>query len=117
MPDYQILKITIDKARPNEKVYFRRELVGSTTLGGERNPPYPKEKIVRDHANKLEKAGENGTLLDRAAANAETIDVEVLYKDELRDCEVVDVNRFRRTLIAKFKENNPDWPERLLNIK
>lgn len=57
MPDYQILKITINSESPDAKVYFRREVVGSRTLGGDLVPPYPKDRIVRVHAAISKRSG------------------------------------------------------------
>lgn len=50
MADYQILKITLKDAGQNETTYFGHEVVGSRALGGNLEPPYPKEKIISVHA-------------------------------------------------------------------
>lgn len=117
MLEYQILKITIDKESPSAKFYFRLERVGSGSLGGSRDPAYPKDKIAWDHAKNYEKFGELATPLDKAAAGAQTIDVEVLYKDELLGITKDEAYAFKRAVIAKFKENNVDWREHLLNVR
>lgn len=119
MPDFQILKITIDPATRDEKVYFRAERVGSTTLGGNQNPPYPSARIVNYHAQQIARKRSDGhhpTPLDKAAAEAKKIEVEILRKEGLESITLKDATEIRNTIIAKFKEENHDWPERLLNI-
>lgn len=116
MADYQILKITLNDATHDEKVYIRHEIVGSRTLGGNLHPPYPQDLIIRLHAYNLKWKGEASTRFDKAAAEAETVSVQVLFRDELRDCTVKDVNKMKTNIIAKFAEDYPlDWRERLLN--
>jgi len=114
--DYQILKITLKDAGQNETTYFGHEVVGSRALGGNLEPPYPKEKIISVHAYYAKKKGNGGTRLDMAASRAEAVNVQILYKDELLNSTVTDANMIKKDLIAKFAEEHPlDWSDRLLN--
>ena len=114
MPDFQILKITLSSA-VGEQVYIRRETVGSATLGGNLNPPYPKEKISNRHLEFVKRKGNKATRFDIAAANAKDISVSVLPIEGLENVTARDADQAKAEVIRRFKEENPGWKEQLLN--
>jgi hypothetical protein len=119
MPDFKILKVTIDRATRNEKIYFRVERIGSNTWGGIQKYPYPTERIIKYHINEKKRKNINGqqpTPLDIAAAEAKTIDVKPVSTDGLKNIMPKDANKVRNSIVAKFMEDNHDWPKLLLNV-